>query len=700
MTVPLISSRKFMDQHRNMEVMKTGYLKKNMSTNKYKKQYKKFYFILKRDIENSSKKTLEYFKNENSSVKKKPKGVCNLYSQYNIHIKLKKERKFIFEIVGVDKSHELMTTDETTGKEWVDLLTEGLVIQIFSIIKMHYPPLAQNYVKDMKGTVLLKSDQSCVTLLSNNGPAISWEFSVIRKCKMNNGLVILEVAKNSITGEGEYYFDTSHPKHLYDVLDRAVRERAKKKEIVPNTNATGNYPLIQKRLNSPQIDNKYDTDETNKTGKMEPNDLTYDHLSHVPDLAEPSTSPPRCKNTYDFLFSSTKMVTQQRSDSQATTFLSNTELLSGKTKITLAVVNNHDTKKNYKTENIEPNDSTYDHLSHVPGHLAKPSTPPPSCKNTNDSLLCATRMVAQKRTDPQVVPFLNNAKLSNSKTKITSSTVNNHDTNNTNKAGNRELNDSNYDHLSHVPNHLAKPSTPPSSGNTCDSLFSPTKMIIQQKSDPPIAPFLNNTKLLSCKALTSSAVAPSATPTILESIYVQMDLYQTNEFQKPIPPSLRSKPTTSLRSIGLSLDSVMDLNDKPPVRKFINPTLRSKEESPGGLNTKFTYTFENGICDDTNNMYEVLKEHSKLSSNNNEENRNSSSNEYSHLFEHPPKEASNQLSDYNHLLRNPQPKPLPRTNKLGLQISPMPPFKNKKKPLRPVRPLSLQQPVYEIPRTK
>ena len=142
MTVPLISSRKFMDQHRNMEVMKTGYLKKNMSTNKYKKQYKKFYFILKRDIENSSKKTLEYFKNENSSVKKKPKGVCNLYSQYNIHIKLKKERKFIFEIVGVDKSHELMTTDETTGKEWVDLLTEGLVIQIFSIIKMHYPPIS------------------------------------------------------------------------------------------------------------------------------------------------------------------------------------------------------------------------------------------------------------------------------------------------------------------------------------------------------------------------------------------------------------------------------------------------------------------------------------------------------------------------------------------------------------------------------
>ena len=1115
-----------MDQRRNMEVMKAGYLKKNISANTYKKQYKKFYFVLKTEIENSSKKTLEYFKDENSCVIKEPKGVCNLYSQYNVHIKLKQERKFIFEIVGVDKSHELMTTDETTGKEWVELLTEGLVIQIFSVIKMHYPPSAQNYVKDMKGTVLLKIDECCVTLLSNNGPAMYWEFPVIRKCKMNDGLVILDVGKKSITGEGEFYFDTSDPKRLYHVLDRAVRERAKKRAIVPNTNAMGDYPLMEKRLNSHRIDNKYDTNDTNKTGKIEPNNSTYNHLSHVHDhLAKPSTPLPSCKNTFDLLFPSTRIVTQQRSDPQIAPFLNNTELSSGKSKITSSAVSNHDTKKNNKTGNLEPNDSTYDHLSHAPGHLAKPSTSPPSCKNINDSLLCSTRMVAQQRSDPQIAPFLNNKKLLNGKTKIKSSTVNNHDTDNTNKAGMAEPNDSIYDHLSHVPNHLAKPSTPPpssgntydslfsstkmvtqqesesqialflnntkvlsdktkitwsavnshdtnktdktenvepnhstydhlshvpdhlakpstpllsskntydslfsstrmttqrqsdpqiapflnnrkllndktkitssavnnhdtnktvkaenvepdhstydhlshvpdhlakprtpppscknindsllcstrmvaqqrsdpqiapflnntkllngktkitsstvnnhdtdntnnagmaepndsiydhlshvpnhlakpstpppSSGNTYDSLFSSTKMVTQQKSEPQIAlflnntkvlsdkakitwsavnnhdtnktdktenvepnhstydhllhvpdhlakpstpplsskntydslfsstrmatqrqsdpqiapflnnrnllndktkitssavnnndtnktdkaenvepdhstydhlshapdhlakprtpppsskntndslyssirmvtqqksdpqtaPFLNNTKLLSCKTVASSAVTPPATPTTLESIYVQIDLCQTSNFQKPIPPSLRSRPATPLRSMGLSLDSEMDLNDKLPVGKFINPTLRPKAKSTGGLNTKNTSIFDNEICDDTNNMYEVLNEHSKLSNNNNEENRNSSPNEYSHLFEYPSKEASNKLSEYNHLKRNYPPKPLPRPNKPGLQISPVSPVKNKK-PLRPVRPPALQQPVYEIPRTK
>ena len=234
-----------------MEVMKAGYLKKNMSTNTYTKQYKKFYFVLKRDREISSKKTLEYFKDQKSCVKKEPKGVCNLYSQYNVHIKLKQERKLIFEITELGKSHELMTTDETIGEEWVKLLTEGLVIQIFSVIKMHYPPAAENYMKDIKGAVQLKIDDSCVTLLGNNGPAVYWEMSVIRKCKMNNGLVMLEVGNKSKTGEGEFYFDTSDPKRLYHTLDRFVKDKAKKGKDL------------------------YETIEINQAGKMKPNDSTY-----------------------------------------------------------------------------------------------------------------------------------------------------------------------------------------------------------------------------------------------------------------------------------------------------------------------------------------------------------------------------------------------------------------------------------------
>ena len=821
-----------------MEVMKAGYLKKNISTNTYKKQYKKFYFVLKRDIENSSKKKLEYFKDENSCVKKEPKGVCNLYSQYSIHIKLKQERKFIFEIVDKDKSHELMTTNEKTGKEWVELLTEGIVIQIFSVIKMRCPSSAQNYVKDMTGTVLLKIDESCVTLMSNSGPAIYWEFSVIRKCKMNNGLVILEVGKKSITGEGEFYFDTSHPKRLYDVLDRAVREREKKRGIVPNsntneTNKTRNVEpdgstyeclshvpkhiakpstpppssentndslfsstriAIQKRsdpqiapiLNntklligktkiSSSVGNSYNTNKTNKTANVEPNDPTYNHLSHAPNQpANPSTPSPSSKNTYDSLLSSTRMVTQQKPDTQIAPILNNTELLSGKTTITSSVGNSYDNNKANQTGNAKLNNSTYDHLSHVSNYLKKSSTQPHSSKNTYDSLFSSARIVTQQKPDPQITHILNNTKLLSGKTKITSSVGNSYDNNKTNQTGNVELSNSTYDHLSHVssylekssthppsskniynslfsstrmvtqersdlksaynlnntklvndkakirlsavdshdtkktnkagnlepnlPDHLAKPSTQtPSNKNTYGLLFSSTRMITQQSSDSQIPPFLNNTKLLSC---TSSAVTPPATPTISKSIYVEMDLCQINGINKPIPLWLRSRPATALRSMGLSLDSEMDLNDKLLVGKFINPTPRPREESTGGSNTKNSSPFDNDICGDSNNMYEVLKEHSKLSNDNNQENRNSSPNDYRHLFEHPPKEESNKLSEYNHLKCNSPPKPSPRTNEIGLQISPASPFKNKKKPLRPVRPPSLEQPVYEIPRTK
>ena len=924
-----------------MEVMKAGYLRKNISTNTYKKQYKVFYFVLKRDIENSSKKTLEYFKDENSCVKNQPEGVCNLYSQCNVAIKLTQKKKFIFEIVNEGKSFELMATDETSAEEWVKLLTEGLVIQIFSVIKMSYPPTAQKYVKDMKGTVLLKIDESSVTLLSNNGPAIYWEFSVIRKYKMNNGLLILEVGKKSITGEGEFYFDTSDPKRFLHVLDKAVKERVKEREIVPNANPTADYPSIKKHLNSHQVNKKYDTNETNKTENVEPNESTYDHLSHVPNYHEkPSTPTPNSKNTYDSLLSSTRMVIQQKPDPQITHILNNTELLSDKTKITSAAVNNHDTNKTDKTETVEPNDPTYDHLSHVPNHLPKPSTPPPSSKDTYDSLFSSTRMVTQQRSDPQTAAILNSTKLLSGKTKITSPTydhlshvsnhlakpsapppcskdtydslfsstrmvtqrrsdpqtalilnstnllsgktkvtsttvnnhdtnqtnktenvepnastyehlsyvpnhlpkpstpppcskntyeslfsstrmvtqrrsdpqtalilnstnllsgktkvtspaVNNHDTNRTDKTENVEPNESTYDHLSYVPNHLAKPSTPTSSSkDTYDSLFSsartvaqrkldpqitlisnntkllndetkitspavnnrdtnktdkaenvepddPTydhlsyvpnhlvkpstpplsskdsydslfpsaRMVTQRKSDPQIVPFLNNAKLLSCKTVASSAVMPPVTPTVLENMQEQMHLCQTSEIKTPIPLSLRSRPATTLRSMELLLNSEMYHNEKLPVGKLINPTLRPKEESTGVLNNKNTSTSNNDICDNSNNMYEVVKEPCQLSNDNNKENHNNLPNEHNHLPEHPPKEVPKKLPEYKHLKRNFPPKPLARTNKFGLQESLLPPFKSNKKPLRPSRlppltlPLQKQQQIFEIPRT-
>ena len=1009
-----------------MEVMKAGYLRKNISTNTYKKQYRVFYFVLKRDRENSSKKTLVYFKDENSCVKNQPEGVCNLYSQCNVDIKLTQKKKFIFEIVNEGKSFELMATDETSAEEWVKLLTEGLVIQIFSVIKMSYPPTAQKYVKDMKGTVLLKIDESSVTLLSNNGPAIYWEFSVIRKYKMNNGLLILEVGKKSITGEGEFYFDTSDPKRLLHVLDKAVKERVKEREIVPSANPTADYPSIKKHLNSHQVNKKYDTNETNKTENVEPNESTYDHLSHVPNyhekpgtptpsskdtydslfsstrmvtqqrsdpqtaailnstkllsgktkitsptydhlshvsnhLAKPSTTPPCSKDTYDSLFSSTRMVTQRRSDPQTALILNSTNLLSGKTKVTSTTVNNHDTNQTNKTENVEPNESTYEHLSHVPNHLPKPSTPPPCSKNTYeslfsstrmvtqqrsdpqtalilnstnllsgktkvtfpadnnhdtnktnktqnvepngstydqlshvpnhllkastpppsskdtydslfsstrmvtqrrfdpqtapilnstkllggktkvtspavnnhdtnrtdktenvepnestydhlshvsnhlvkpstpppgskdtyDSLFSSTRMVIQRRFDPQTAPILNNTKLLSGKTKITSPAVNNHDTNRTDKTENVEPNESTYDHLSHVPNHLVKPSTPTSSSkdtydslfssartvaqqkfdpqithisnntkllndetkitspavNNCDtnktdkaenvepndptydhlshvpnhlvkpstpplsskdtydSLFPSARMITQRKSDPQIVPFLNNAKLLSCKTVASSAVMPPVTPTVLENMQEQMHLCQTSEIKTPIPLSLRSRPATALRSMELLLNSEMYHNEKRPVGKLINPTLRPKEESTGVLNNKNTSTSNNDICDNSNNMYEVVKEPCQLSNDNNKENHNNLPNEHNHLPEHPPKEAPKKLPEYKHLKRNFPPKPLARTNKFGLQESLLPPFKSNKKPLRPSRsppltlPLQKQQQIFEIPRT-
>ena len=230
-------------------------------------------------------------------------------------------------------------------------------------------------------------------------------------------------------------------------------------------------------------------------------------------------------------------------------------------------------------------------------------------------------------------------------------------------------------------------------------------MVTQRKSDPQIVPFLNNAKLLSCKTVASSAVMPPVTPTVLENMQEQMHLCQTSEIKTPIPLSLRSRPATALRSMELLLNSEMYHNEKLPVGKLINPTLRPKEESTGVLNNKNTSTSNNDICDNSNNMYEVVKEPCQLSNDNNKENHNNLPNEHNHLPEHPPKEAPKKLPEYKHLKRNFPPKPLARTNKFGLQESLLPPFKSNKKPLRPSRlppltlPLQKQQQIFEIPRT-
>ena len=314
-------------------------------------------------------------------------------------------------------------------------------------------------------------------------------------------------------------------------------------------------------------------------------------------------------------------------------------------------------------------------------------------------------MVRQQKVDPQIAHILNSTKVLSGKSKITLSTNNNHDINKTNKTENVEPNVSTYNHLSHVLDHLAKSNTHlPSSKDTYDSLFSSTRMVKQPKFDPQITPFLSNTKLLSCETVASLGIMVPATPVIFENMYVQIDLCQTSEIKNPIPPSSRIRP--ALLSMGLSLVSEMYLSDKIPFGKFINPTLLPKEDSAGVLNTKNTSTSNSDICDDSNNIYEVLKDPCKLSNNNNKENENSSPNEYHRLFEYPPKQVPNKLPEYNRLKLISRPKHLARTNKIGLQISPVPLLKNKKKPLRPVcppplpPPLQKQQPIYEIPTSK
>ena len=399
------------------------------------------------------------------------------------------------------------------------------------------------------------------------------------------------------------------------------------------------------------------------------------------------------------------MVRQQKVDPQIAHILNNTKLLSHKTKITSSAINNHDANKANKTGKVEPNDSIYDNFSHVSDHFVEPITPPSSSKNTYDLLFSPTNMVRQQKVDPQIAHILNSTKVLSGKSKITLSTNNSHDINKTNKTENVEPNVSTYNHLSHVLDHLAKSNTHlPSSKDTYDSLFSSTRMVKQPKFDPQITPFLSNTKLLSCETVASLGIMVPATPVIFENMYVQIDLCQTSEIKNPIPPSSRIRP--ALLSMGLSLVSEMYLSDKIPFGKFINPTLLPKEDSAGVLNTKNTSTSNSDICDDSNNIYEVLKDPCKLSNNNNKENENSSPNEYHRLFEYPPKQVPNKLPEYNRLKLISRPKHLARTNKIGLQISPVPLLKNKKKPLRPVcppplpPPLQKQQPIYEIPTSK
>ncbi|XP_057310510.1 insulin receptor substrate 1-B-like [Hydractinia symbiolongicarpus] len=216
-----------------MEVLHEGHLERCIHVSDTKKDWKKAYFVYKKHTRAGSK-TLEFFKDSNWK-RQEPKGVINLFAGYNVQIVDGSKKKFRFELTTVEKTYELYASSEGERQKWVDLLHDGLIVKTFNVVLIQSPPNAYSFIRDIHGSSQLQISESSVSLISTGAQSLTWKFSTIRRYKSHNGAFVLEVGRKAQTGEGEFKFDTVNPAELFDVLDKAVKDRSKAKGVSDTT---------------------------------------------------------------------------------------------------------------------------------------------------------------------------------------------------------------------------------------------------------------------------------------------------------------------------------------------------------------------------------------------------------------------------------------------------------------------------------
>ncbi|XP_066933096.1 docking protein 2-like [Clytia hemisphaerica] len=293
-----------------MEVLFEGQLERsNLFSGK---EWKRGYAVLRKHPTTGSK-VLEFYKDSHWN-KNEPKAVCNLLSSYEAsYVVGSTKKRFVFELKTVDHTYELGAPSEALRKQWIDKLNSAKdilndssiqnIIQTFNVALVD-ETLVRKHLNGFSGTCQLMVTDSEVIVVAAGQIKIRWKFSTIRRYKSQTETFVIEVGRKAPTGEGEFRFDTVNPIELFDVLDKAVKDRIRAKGIeistlTPSSDTAPSFP-------SPP----------SGVGRMQPparvasTNTEYSHLDqhmHKPNLATSSTE-------YDLLFNKDRFQQKRRSE--------------------------------------------------------------------------------------------------------------------------------------------------------------------------------------------------------------------------------------------------------------------------------------------------------------------------------------------------------------------------------------------------
>lgn len=314
-----------------MEVILEGFLERNNVLSN--KEWKRGYCVFRKNPI-SGNKVLEFYKDSNWQ-KSEPRAVCNLLSNYEIsHSGNSTKKRFVFSLRTVDQEYELGAPSESMRDVWMHELVKakGLfndrsiqnIIQTFNVVLLNEDFIIKHLNGSM-GTCQLVITDAEVILATGNTVKIRWKFSTIRRYKSQTGTFVLEVGRKAPTGEGEFRFDTANPVQLFDVLEKAVKDRIRAKgiEIGTLSSPSETPPKLPSTLQlQPHLSSPTRGTAPSHVGSE------YSHLNHQ--IQKPSCPQPA---DYDMLFTN-RLNNQRKSEPNIKPpFLNNTRKLTSDTKI-------------------------------------------------------------------------------------------------------------------------------------------------------------------------------------------------------------------------------------------------------------------------------------------------------------------------------------------------------------------------------
>lgn len=343
-----------------MEVLFEGQLERcNLSSGK---EWKRGYGVLRKHPVTGST-VLEFYK-DSHWTRSEPKAICNLLTGYNVvYSSSSNKKRFVFELKTTDQSYELGTTSDSMRQRWVQELNSaknqagvsndgGLqnMIQAFNVVLLN-EEYSKRHLDGYVGTCQLLVTDAEVIIVAGGQTKIRWKFSTIRRYKSQTGTFIIEVGRKAPTGEGEYRFDTVNPVELFDVLDKAVKDRVRAKGIEISTLPASSSELQQSKL--PPVSRPI----KNLPQRAASMDDEYSHLDKPKEIQKEISE-------YDHLFNNNKDHLQKHRNSEPTIkphqppapFLHNSRPLTVNTPFSSNTIQNAEEEETYEDMNASLKD--------------------------------------------------------------------------------------------------------------------------------------------------------------------------------------------------------------------------------------------------------------------------------------------------------------------------------------------------------